>query len=51
MKRPFDKRNGARNVKPLSPGDMVWIPEREAEEILHSCQQIRVISIKSRVLV
>ena len=30
MKRNFDKRHGARNLKPLSPGDTVWIPEREA---------------------
>ena len=28
MKR---KRHGDRNLKPLSPGDTVWIPEREAE--------------------
>ena len=30
MKRNFDKRHGAKNLKPLNPGDMVWIPEREA---------------------
>ena len=30
MKRNFDKRHGARNLKPLNPGDTVWIPEHKA---------------------
>ena len=30
MKRNFDRRCSAKNLKPLSPGDTVWIPEREA---------------------
>ena len=30
MKKNFDKRHGAKNLKPLSPGDPVWLPEREA---------------------
>ena len=29
MKRNFDNRHNARELKPLSPGDTVWIPERE----------------------
>ena len=30
MKRNFDKRNGARSLKPLILGDTVCIPEHEA---------------------
>ena len=30
MKRNTDRRRSAKNLKPLSPGDTVWIPEREA---------------------
>ena len=30
IKRNFDKRHGVKNLKPLSPGDTVWIPEHEA---------------------
>ena len=30
-KRNFDKRHSVKNLKPLSPGDTVWIPERETE--------------------
>jgi hypothetical protein len=30
MKRNLDKRHGVKNLKPLSPGDTVWILEREA---------------------
>ena len=29
MKRNFDKRHGARNLKPLTPGDTVWLPEND----------------------
>ncbi|MCG8623106.1 MAG: hypothetical protein MJE68_14070, partial [Proteobacteria bacterium] len=29
MKRNFDRRHSVRTLKPLSPGDTVWIPERE----------------------
>ena len=30
MKRNFDRRRSAKNLKPLSSGDTVWIPESEA---------------------
>ena len=30
MKRNFDSRHDARELKPLSPGDTVWIAERDA---------------------
>ena len=30
MKRNFDERHGAKKLTPLSPGDLVWIPEHEA---------------------
>ena len=30
MKRNFDERHRAKSLKPLSPGDMVWIREKEA---------------------
>ena len=30
MKRNFNKRHGAKNLTPLNPGDLVWIPEHEA---------------------
>ena len=30
MKQNFDEQHGAKKLTPLSPGDLVWIPEHEA---------------------
>ena len=31
QKRNFDSHHGARELSPLSPGDHVWLPQRESE--------------------
>ena len=36
MKRNFDKRHSVKTPKPLSPGDTVWIPERETGETVEN---------------
>ena len=47
MKRNFDKRHGARNLKLLRPGEMVWIPEREAGETVEKESSIRSYMVQT----